>query len=201
MSTKKSLAKIVRIISIPPIVSSSLLAILFVKTKNIFTDICDFVVSVFCVGILPLLSYFFHSIIPILRKTGRDGQRKLAFVFSGIGYIVFNLYSNLKSSCTLFLKQISTTYLISFFILVLFNKFLRFKMSGHAASISAPIIFLVYHLGALSCIPCSILFLLVFWASIKTKRHNVFQFLFGGICSFVSFLLSCYLRYKAMSSF
>ncbi len=179
----------IRVVSIPPVVASSLFAVLFAKTRNIFADIHDFLMSIFCVGVLPILSYFVHAVVPILRKTGRDGQRRLAFVFSGIGYVIFYLYSIVRSNCTLFFRQVSSTYLISFFVLVLFNKFLSFKMSGHAASISAPIIFLVYHLGILALVPCLILFLLVFWASIKTRRHTIFQFLSGGVCSAVSFVV------------
>lgn len=190
------MAKIIRILSVPPVVASSLFSILFVKTKNIFADVHDFLVSIFCVGVLPILSYLVHSIVPTLRKAGRNGQRKLAFVFSGIGYVIFYSYSVIKSNCTLFFRQISSAYIVSVFTLVVFNKFLNFKMSGHAASIAAPIIFLVYHLGILPSVPCSILFLLVLWASVKTRQHTIFQFLSGGICSATSFFIST-LVYRA----
>lgn len=190
MIKRDTLAKIVRVISVPPIVASCLFTTLFVKVRSIFTNIYDFVMTIFCIGVFPAISYFVHLIIPVLRKTGRRGQRKLAFIFSGIGYVILFVYSNVKSNCTLFFKQISGTYITSFCILAVFDKFLKFKMSGHAASISAPIIFSAYHLGILSSILCSILFLLVFWASIKTRRHTILQFLSGSICSVISFYLS-----------
>ena len=75
-------AQIIRIITAPPFMIAALLLVLGLIPIGFYTGITDQCVAWIGLVLLPLLAYPLHYIIPELRKTGREGQRKTAFIFS-----------------------------------------------------------------------------------------------------------------------
>ena len=96
---KEKSAKIIRIISIPPVMVSVMFIFLILFRYDIFNSPVDIVIDIAMLGVLPVLAYPISKLIPQLAEKGRDGQRKLAFIFcnsiiwmfiSSIVYIEFS---------------------------------------------------------------------------------------------------------------
>ena len=69
-------AQVMRIITAPPFMIAALLLVLGLIPIGFYTGITDQCVAWIGLVLLPLLAYPLHFIIPELRKTGREGQRK-----------------------------------------------------------------------------------------------------------------------------
>ncbi len=182
---KKKLAKIIRVISIPPVMVTGMILILSCVRDDIFRNTAEVWLSVMFLAIFPVLAYPISMLIPSLREKGREGQRGLAFAFTAAGYLAGGLYGTL-ADCSRLLLLIYYTYLLSVAILLIFNKLLHLRASGHAASITGPVVFLNYFLGAEAFIPCLLLYILIFWASLEIKRHTRSEFVWGTISSLAS---------------
>ena len=81
---------------------------------------------------------------------------------------------------------ILAAYLISLMLLVLFNKVIKIRASGHACSVTSPLFFATYYFGLGALLPAAVLYATIFWASIVTKRHTVKEFLLGSAVCIVS---------------
>lgn len=77
---KEKTAKLIRIITVPPIMVTVLLLILYFNKREIFSKESDMIIMLIFLGIFPVLAYPLQKIIPKFRREGRNGQRKLAFV-------------------------------------------------------------------------------------------------------------------------
>ena len=77
---KEKTAKLIRIITVPPIIVTVLLLILYFNKREIFSKESDMIIMLIFLGIFPVLAYPRQKIIPKFRREGRNGQRKLAFV-------------------------------------------------------------------------------------------------------------------------
>ena len=130
MSTKnkKHLAKTIRVITIPPVLVSLLLVILYFFRNEMFRP-ADLFMSILFLAIIPTLAYPLQPIIPGFKGKGRDGQRKLAFVTSALGYIGGYVYSAVTGASE-GLKFIYASYLLSVFLLLIFNQVFKLKASG-----------------------------------------------------------------------
>lgn len=132
-------AKIVRIITIPPFMILVLLIVLYFSEKESFAGRYDMIIAVIGLVLIPLAAYPVHRIIPVLFNGGRKKQRKLAFIFSLVGYVICFAY--VLSHGTVRIKQIFFTYFITVVMLTIFNRLLGIRVSGHAASSIAPCFF------------------------------------------------------------
>ena len=79
-------AKIIRVISIPPVMVSALIVLLSTLRSDIFTKGLQITLAFLFLAVFPVLAYPFCYFLPKLRKKGRETQRKIAFIFTGIGY-------------------------------------------------------------------------------------------------------------------
>lgn len=86
------LAKAIRIITVPAILVTALIVTLYFTERYIFNTYVDAVSAIVFLGILPILAYPFQYAVPALRQKGRTCQRKLAFLFSLLGYTAGFIY-------------------------------------------------------------------------------------------------------------
>lgn len=186
---KNNIAKIIRILSIPPIMISALVLILANSRADVFHDGKELLIILLLLGLVPLLAYPFQHMFPSLLKKGRDEQRKLAFIFTLVGYTSAFLYS-IISSASNELIQITLTYFLSVVLLTFVNKVLKFKASGHACSFAAPMFFLSYYVSYWLIIPCILAAMAIGWSSVYLKRHTRSQLIGGIIVCIISFCLT-----------
>ena len=177
--TKEHIAKIIRILSVPPIMVSIFILILAIHKNNIFRNSTEITIMIVLLGLVPALAYVLSGLVPKVKKQGREGQRKLAFITNLTGYsiaLLWAIFTNVDKNLLL----ICLTYFLSVVLLTICNKGFHFRASGHAASFTGPLILLVYFLGRKVIIPALIIAVLIVWASVYLKRHTIKE-LAGGI--------------------
>lgn len=187
--TKEKAAKIIRIITVPPVMALVLFIVLFLLKDNVFKRPMDFAAGVLMLVFIPILAYPLQMAIPAVKKQGRDGQRKLAFMMSLLSYtgmLVYGILAEVNRN----MLVICLTYFFTVFILTVFNKLLHIKASGHAASCTSPLLFFMYYFSWPFFIPCIIIFLMILWASLVTGRHTCKEFLTGAAICIISFTVS-----------
>lgn len=182
---KHKIAMFIRVISIPPLMVTYLLALLFFFCDGVFATTGEFITALAALAIFPALAYPVAAIVPSLRKGGRPMQRKIAFLFSVIGYIGGFVYAVIAKISKPVLT-ILAAYLISLMLLVLFNKVIKIRASGHACSVTSPLFFATYYFGLGALLPAAALYATIFWASIVTRRHTVKEFILGSAVCIVS---------------
>ena len=183
----KILTKIIRILTIPPIMAFIMLTTLFVLRPEVFGGPLLYGLAVFFISVFPVLAYPLQPVIPGFKGKGREGQRNLAMWFSVAGYLlgcIVNIFMN--ASLTLWLVYL--VYLFSGLGIFICSKLFHFKASGHACGIMGPIAFLLYTniYGALVGIP---VYFAALWASVKMKRHTVAQFISGAAIPVVALFI------------
>ncbi len=179
--------KVVRILSVAPIMAALMLIILIIGNTSLFSSIWTFSSLVASLGILPLLAYPLQKYIPKFKDEGRKGQRTLAMIFAVCGYflaaILLLIFKGNKNEWL-----IALCYLISGIILTVFNKVFKLLASGHACGVAGPIalltVFRSYIASAVGCIWV----IVVCISSVRSKRHTVWQFLGGAAISTLSAL-------------
>lgn len=187
---KNTFAKIIRIISVPPVMITFLLVILNTTRPDIFRNNVEVLTSIILLGIVPVLAYPFQLLLSSsLEDRGRIMQRKLAFIFSLIGYATALLWAILVHTSKELL-MICATYFISVVILTFFNKVLKKRASGHACSITGPLVFLIYLVDWKLIFPCLIIVTLIFWSSLYLQRHTKTDLFYGVLSTLLAFALS-----------
>ena len=186
---KNTFAKIIRIISVPPVMITFLLVILNTTRPDIFRNNVEVLTSIILLGIVPVLAYPFQLLSSSLEDKGRIMQRKLAFIFSLIGYATALLWAILVHTSKELL-MICATYFISVVILTFFNKVLKKRASGHACSITGPLVFLIYLVDWKLIFPCIIIAMLIFWSSLYLQRHTKTDLFYGVLSTLLAFALS-----------
>ena len=186
---KNTFAKIIRIISVPPVMITFLLVILNTTRPDIFRNNVEVLTSIILLGIVPVLAYPFQFLSSSLEDRGRIMQRKLAFIFSLIGYATALLWAILVHTSKELL-MICSTYFISVVILTFFNKVLKKRASGHACSITGPLVFLIYLVDWKLIFPCLIIATLIFWSSLYLQRHTKTDLFYGVLSTLLAFALS-----------
>lgn len=192
MESKERIAKIIRALSVPPVMVSVLIIILAINKEGIFRNTLEIVVSIVLLGFVPILAYVLNGIVPGFRKQGREGQRKLAFVTNLIGYSVALLWAFL-SDVESALLLICSTYFFSVLILTICNKAFHYRASGHACSFTGPLVLMIYFLGWKVFIPCLLVAALIIWSSVYLKRHTAKELIGGIVVCLLSFALSLFL--------
>ncbi len=190
MSIEKALDRIallIRKIMIPPVMAVLFFVALYFFPTGTFRSAWDFAAAVLGIALFPVLAYPVAFFIPALRKKGREGQRNLAFVFSAIGYLLSFLYGFLPGRSDQY-RLITLIYVFSLVMLLLFNKVLKIRASGHSCSISGPMLACFLLIGPKSLLPCLVLWSLSFWASVRTKRHTFREFLMGACANLLASL-------------
>ena len=189
MSAKPFYLKIahaIRIISIPPVMVGILLVLLFTLRDDIIASTADMVASMLGLTVLPILAYPVSFAVPALRRKGREGQRSLAMYFSTVGYVAVFVYG-LIASVGVGLMHIYAGYLFSVVIILVSNKVFKVRVSGHACSVSGPLVYSGYFLGIWGIIVGVVCWGAILWASLVMKRHTFKEFLLGTLTCLVSF--------------
>ena len=186
---KEKIAKVIRTATVPPVMVSLLLIILYRCKQGFFGGIYEVLLSALFLAVIPIAAYPLQPLIPKYKDKGREGQRNLAFTLSFAGYTAAILYGVLAGTSKELLL-IFATYFLSILILLIFNKIIKFRSSGHACSISGPLIVLVYFMGWKIMIPCVILFGVICWASLVLKRHTAKELIGGCISCSIAFAIA-----------
>lgn len=182
-------AHAVRMISVPPVMVTALLAVLSVQKPAIFRNRMDVLIPILFLGIVPVLAYPFQHISRRFRDGGRRAQRRLAFVFSVIGYTLAALWA-FASHVTPQLMLLCLTYFFSVILLTLCNKGLHLRASGHACSVTGPLVLLVYLVSWKLCLPCVACGAMIAWSSLYLRRHTAGELAAGCLVCVLSFLLA-----------
>lgn len=186
---KEHFAKVIRGLSVPPVMVSVLILILAFHRSDIFRDAAEIVIMMVLLGFVPVLAYVLSDLIPAVRAQGRDGQRKLAFVTNLVGYscaLLWVIITNADKELLL----ICFTYFLSVVFLTICNKGFHFRASGHASSFTGPLVFLIYFFGWKAMIPSLLVAVLIIWSSIYLKRHTAKELLGGVLVNVIAFAFS-----------
>ncbi len=193
MSEKKSIpmkiAHVVRIISVPPVMVGTLIVLLWFLRDDVFASAAEMWVSMSLLALVPMLAYPLSVMIPSIRRKGRDGQRSLAMYLSGIGYLAVFIYG-FAAGVGDNVMVVYTGYFLSVVILMVLNKLCKVRASGHACSVSGPLVYTAYFLGIWGIIVGTALWGLIFWASLVMKRHTVKEYFLGTLTCLVSFAVA-----------
>lgn len=187
MRTEK-VAKVIRVLTLAPLVALVAVTIIsFIKPDTV-RGIGDYLLTLLFLTVLPLLGYPLQPLIPGFQGKGREGQRNLAIVMAVLGYILGIVYV-LLSRATPTLLVIYLTYLLSGLGIVIFNKILKIRASGHACGVAGPIALLYFEIGK-GALWGLLVIILVYWSSLKMKRHTLTQLLWGSAIPLVALLIS-----------
>lgn len=186
---KEKIAKVVRTVSVPPVMATALLLIVYFTKPGFFTGVGELLVAIVFLAIVPVLAYPLSVVFPQLKKKGREGQRNLAFMMTAIGYPLLVIYA-IVTGVSRGYALIACTYFLSLLILLLLNKILHLRASGHASSVAGPIALFSYFFGIKALFAGVLLYALIFWASLALNRHTPKEFIWGSLASVAAFLLS-----------
>ena len=186
---KERIAKIIRVLSVPPIMVSIFILILAFNKNNIFKNLEEIIIMIVLLGLVPALAYVLSGIIPAVRSKGREGQRKLAFVTNLVGYGIALLWAVL-TNVSKELLLICLTYFLSVVFLSICNKGFHFRASGHASGFTGPLILMIYFLGCKAIAPVLIIAALIVWASLYLKRHTIKELAGGILVNILAFIIS-----------
>lgn len=189
MNTKERIAKVIRVLSVPPIMVSVFILILASNKKYIFTHVSQIIIMILLLGIIPALAYVLSDMIPAIKIKGREWQRKLAFITTLIGYTVSLLWAVI-TGVNNDLMLICLMYFTSVLLLTICNKGLHFRASGHASSFTGPLILTIYFMGWKVIIPALFITILIVWSSVCLKRHTLKELAGGMIVSVFAFIIS-----------
>lgn len=182
-------AKVIRTLTVPPVLVLALLLILFFDYAGFYANTAELLWSILFLMVIPACAYPLAAVLPKYKEQGRKGQRRLAFVCNLVGFTGSVIYG-FAASVGQGLRLIYMTYFLSVITLLIFNKGLKIRASGHACSIAGPLILLVYFLGWVSILPCVLLFAAIVWASLYLKRHTPKDLLWGSVSALAAFLLA-----------
>lgn len=182
------MAHVVRVVTIPPLMIATLLCMLYFAKGFSFASRIDMSVAFAGLVLLPVLAYPVWSVFGNKTSDKRKGQRRLAFIFSIIGYVCCFIYSLRFGTDAI--REIFYTYFFTVILLELLNKVFHVRASGHAASSISPVVFSAAYLSLAVTCAFVILFTGSVWASIYLKRHK-WQDIIAGVCSMLaSFILA-----------
>ncbi|MGN0326199.1 MAG: hypothetical protein ACI4DW_07795 [Lachnospiraceae bacterium] len=193
---QKNIAKIIRVLSVPPVMVTLLVLVLIWDRPEIFVKVSQSAVLITFLGLVPILAYPLQKLLPSLKNQGREAQRNLAFVLNFLGYGIaffWALYTNTSRE----IKLICFTYFVTVVLMTICNKLIHFRASGHASSFTGPLVLLVYFVGVRMLLPCILVSVLIIWASVFLKRHTIKEIIGGIVVCLVSFVIS-YLMVKLM---
>ena len=188
---KNLIAKIIRVVSVPPVLVFVLLAVVFFHGEYAIT-VSELIVSACFLALIPALAYPVQILIPAFRKKGREGQRNLAFLFTIGGYAAGLIYAFLFQIGKE-LTEIFVCYLLSCVVLIVFNKLIGRRASGHAAGTTGALLFLVRFTGWCFAPVSLAVYAASFWASLRLGRHTCSEFALGTLTSLVAFFAGIFL--------
>ncbi len=174
------LSLLIRKITIPPVFATLLLILVYIFHNNYFGSILQLLLGIFFLAVLPTLAYPLQKYIKGFKEKGREGQRSLAMIFSFGGYLL-GAATAFILSVPIELKIIYLEYLFCGILILVFNKLLKKKVSGHACGIVGPVLLLFYFKLYICALIGALLITPVYVSSIKSHRHSPLQLVGGSI--------------------
>ena len=184
------LAKSIRVLTVPPLLITSMLVILTVSLDNFCSSMTQMILAVLLLGLVPVLAYPIQKLLPSKGEV-REEQRNMAFVLTFAGYLTALIFS-VVGNCGRQLQFVIISYFISMSLLVFFNKALHIRASGHACSITGTLYFLSFFLGKGAVIPCICIAGAVVWSSLHLKRHTIQEIFWGAAVCLPCILMSMF---------
>lgn len=184
MNKTDKLAKVIRYTTIAPIMAFVVLTIIYGLRPELFHGVTNYILAIVFLTLLPILAYPLQPYIKKFKDKGREGQRNLAIVMAVLGYLL-GIISAIVLHAPIAVWLIYLTYFISGIGIVLFNKVLKIRASGHACGVVGPISLLVLFIGKKALVGI-LLLASVYWASLKMKRHTVSQLVWGSLIPIVA---------------
>ena len=188
-STTQKIAKAIRVVTIPPVFVGLLLIGCLVRYGRDFAAPWLFAAVFFFQVLAPTLAYPIQLLVPRLRGQGREGQRRLAFILTAVGYTLSFIFS-LVFSASKELLFITAAYFSAALLLAVVNKFSKVKASGHACSSIGTMACIIRFFGPLSIAPCVLVGAATMWASLKLGRHTAAEFILGAAIGVAAFFIS-----------
>ena len=97
-----------------------------------------------------------------------------------VGYKTIGLFGGVVATLGIITPAIVIIILIS-------NKVFKVRVSGHACSVSGPLVYSGFFLGVWGIVVGVVCWGLILWASLAMKRHTVKEFLLGTLTCLLSF--------------
>ena len=188
---KQKVCKFISILTVAPLVALFLLTAIYLYDSSVFVNIKWYLFSIFFLTLVPISAYGIKNAIPSIKKQGRNGERKLAFIMCVVGYILGAVLSFVLNA-PLGVKIIFLGYLISGVLLAFINSVIKLKASGHACGISGPCILSLFFFGLKSWY-MPFLLIPVFWARLNMGRHTVKELVFGTLTGIVSTCIAIFI--------
>lgn len=196
LTRREKVARLIRIASVPPIMITGLILILYRFKNEYFNNPSDAVIAICLLGFVPVLAYPISRFIPVISEKGREVQRKVAFVTNLIGYTVAFVWACIEN-VGIELWILCATYFFSVVLLTICNICLT-KASGHASSFTGPVLMLIYSFGLMVSIPGIAVAAAIWWSSVELKRHTAKQLLAGTVICSLSFGIALTIAYFFM---
>lgn len=182
---ERNCAKVIRVLTVPPVFSALLCTILYAHLSGAFASTGHYIAALCFLSFLPLMSYPICHAVPSLREKGRKAERNLSLISSVTGYIGGVLFCLLTDSHPIE-TLLYATYLFSGVGLAVCS-LMHFHASGHACGCSGPIIFLSVLISPWFLLGYLLLGV-VMWASRNLDRHSPAQLVGGSVVPVVAFL-------------
>lgn len=186
-TNSEKIAKLIRTITIAPVMAFITMTCIYFFNPDIIGGLFPYLLSLFFLVILPISAYPLQRFIPYYKDKGRAGQRNFSILMSILGYIL-GFISSCIIKTLLFYKIIFLTYFLSAVLIAIFSKIIKFNVSGHSCGITGPLAVLVYVFNGYALLGLIIL-PIVFWASLKIKRHTFSQLIVGSLIPIAVFIL------------
>lgn len=184
----KALAKVTRILTMPPIMALGLILILYFSELDIFNNCIDLLILILFIVIIPPFAYPLQKKFVIFKGDMRVQERKLAIIFSFVSYAILLIYA-LFYKTTFLYKVVSTTYFISGLLIFISSFISKNNASGHMCGVCGPVALSFYFLGEKWSI-AFILLVFVGWSSLYLKRHTFVQLIRGSLIPIIGLLMS-----------
>ena len=181
----KTLAKLIRTATIPPVMA--LITLLILRLAGVGFNGTELYVGILCLTVLPSLAYPLAAVIPPLKKRGRKAQRSLAVVLSMVGSLA-GAIACLAAGYGKPETVLMLTYLASGMLIAVFSFGLRIQSSGHACGMSGPIALLSYAVSPWFLLGY-LLFVPLVWSSLALKRHTARELALGAIIPVACFAI------------
>ena len=182
--SKKAIAKSISILTLVPVVAAAIVTWLFIYTRESFVSIWWYLYSILFLTVIPILAYPLKYLIPPIKRQGRKGERKLAFIMSVIGYVLGTVLCFVLKS-PFIVRKIFLAYLFSGLVLSFVNKVIKLKASGHACGVSGPLTPLVYFIGW-QTIWTILILPIVYWSRKQLGRHTASELAVGTLVGIFS---------------
>ncbi len=170
----------IRKITVPPVFAVMLLLLLYIFHPEYFGGIAALILGIAFLALLPILAYPLQGFIPHFKDKGREGQRTLAMIFSFVGYLL----GVITAFAMKLPKEITAVYLVYLscgILILIFNKLIKLRASGHACGIVGPVLLFVYFGLYIPAVIGAILIIIVYITSVITKRHTPLELVLGSI--------------------